>query len=128
MSERTCPVSDLITRIGDAIDSGKLAEPRSRRRAEDILALLQDVAWGRAAAGHLPAIESLAQKIADQGKTDASRRIGEMVRNDLDKHREVFTSHIETHQSFRARRANHSRTKSTVPSLHNRCYAFKRNF
>ena len=72
MSEKSCPVNDLIDRLRSAIDSGKLPDPRNRRRAEDILALLNDVAWGRAAAEHLPAILSLAQKIETQAKTDSA--------------------------------------------------------
>ena len=79
MPERTCPVSDLISRLASAIDSGRLSDPRSRRRAEDILALLKDVAWGRAAAEHLPAIESLAMKIEEQGKVKSSKSPGQMV-------------------------------------------------
>ena len=97
MSEKTCPVSDLIDSLSSTIDGGQLTDPRSRRRAEDILALLQDVAWGRAAAEHLPAIESLARKITTQGKVKSSIRTGQMVRSALDQHREIFTSHIDTH-------------------------------
>jgi NADPH-dependent glutamate synthase beta subunit-like oxidoreductase len=97
MPERTCPVSELISKLSSAIDSGHLSDPRSRRRAEDILALLQDVAWGRGAAEHLPAIESLALKIEDQGKVQSSKSTGKMVRETLEQHREIFTSHIDTH-------------------------------
>ncbi len=97
MPERTCPVSDLIARLSSAIDSGQLTDPRSRRRAEDILALLQDVAWGRGAAEHLPAIESLAAKLESHGKVQSSKSTGNLVRTALERHREVFTSHIETH-------------------------------
>ncbi|MDB4264906.1 4Fe-4S ferredoxin, partial [bacterium] len=97
MPERTCPVSDLISRLSSAIDSGQLTDPRSRRRAEDILALLQDVAWGRGAAEHLPAIESLATKLEDHGKIESSKSAGNMVRTALEQDREVFTSHIDTH-------------------------------
>jgi NADPH-dependent glutamate synthase beta subunit-like oxidoreductase len=97
MSEKTCPVSDLISRLSYAIESGQLTEPRSRRRAEDILALLNDVAWGRADTEHLPAMESLAQKIAKQGKTVSAKNAAMMVLAALTQHREVFTSHIDTH-------------------------------
>ena len=97
MPEKTCPVSDLIGRLGSAIDSGRLTDPRNRRRAEDTLALLHDVAWGRAAAEHLPAIESLARKIEEQGKAMSSKSAGKMVREALKEHREIFTSHIDTH-------------------------------
>ena len=97
MPEKTCPVSDLINRLSSAIDSGQLTDPRSRRRAEDTLALLNDVAWARADTEHLPAMESLAQKLAEQGKTELSKSIGKMVAQALTHHREVFTSHIDTH-------------------------------
>ena len=97
MPERTRPVSDLISRLSAAIDSGNLTDPRSRRRAEDILALLNDIAWGRADTEHLPAMESLTKKLAEQGKTESSKRIGMMVDKALADHREVFTSHIGTH-------------------------------
>ena len=97
MPEITCPVSDLIGSLGSAIEAGRLTDPRNRRRAEDILALLHDVAWGRAAAEHLPAIESLACKIEAQGKAASSKRAGKMVREALKAHREIFTSHIDTH-------------------------------
>ncbi|MBW2429353.1 MAG: 4Fe-4S ferredoxin, partial [Deltaproteobacteria bacterium] len=97
MSEKTCPVSDLISRLSFAVESGQLAEPRSRRRAEDILALLNDVAWGRADTQHLPAIESLARKIAEHGKTVSAKNAAKMALAALIQHREVFSSHIDTH-------------------------------
>jgi NADPH-dependent glutamate synthase beta subunit-like oxidoreductase/formate hydrogenlyase subunit 6/NADH:ubiquinone oxidoreductase subunit I len=97
MPAKTCPVSDLVSQLSAAIESGRLTDPKSRRRAEDILALLHDVAWGRAAAEHLPAIESLARKIAKQSKIASSKSTGKMVREVLAQHREVFTSHIDTH-------------------------------
>ena len=96
MPEKTCPVSNLISQLGSAIESGQLKDPRSRRRAEDILALLNDVAWGRADKEHLPAMASLAQKIAAAGKTESSKKAAEMVLETLDRQREVFTSHIST--------------------------------
>ncbi len=97
MSEKSCPVNDLIDRLHAAIEYGQLPDPRNRRRAEDILALLTDVAWGRAAAGHLPAIESLARKIEDQAKADTAIACGKEIRDSLGQHREVFISHIDTH-------------------------------
>ena len=50
-----------------------------------------------AAAEHLPAIESLAQKIEEQGKVKSSKSTGQIVCEALEQHREVFTSHIDTH-------------------------------
>jgi len=97
MAENKCPVSELIAEVGNAIDSGRLTDPRSRRRTEDILALLKDVAWGRADTEHLPAIETLAQKLEQQGKTKASIETGKRVASVLSQHREIFSSHIDTH-------------------------------
>jgi NADPH-dependent glutamate synthase beta subunit-like oxidoreductase len=97
MPGKFCPVSDLISRLSSAIESGQLTDPRSRRRAEDILALLHDVAWGRADTEHLPAMESLARKIAAEGKAESSKKAGGMVLETLAGQREVFTSHIVTH-------------------------------
>jgi len=97
MTEKRCPVSELINQLGAAIESGQFKEPRSRRRAEDILALLNDVAWGRADREHLPAMASLAQKIAAEGKTESSKKTAGMVLETLDRQREIFISHIDTH-------------------------------
>ncbi len=97
MPEITCPVTDIIGKLSAAIDSGGLKDPRSRRRAEDILALLNDVAWGRADTEHLPTMESLSRKLEEQGKAEPSKNAGKLVRTALAQHREVFISHIETH-------------------------------
>lgn len=98
MPEETCPVSDLIRRLSDAIDSGQLTNPRDRRRAEDVLRLLRDVAWGGAdKEEHMPAMASLAARLEHKGHTESSIRIGRIIGSTLNQHREVFTSHIETH-------------------------------
>jgi hypothetical protein len=76
MPETKCPVTDIIGKLRAAIDSGGLTDPRSRRRAEDILALLNDVAYGRADTEHLPTMESLARKLEEQGKTEPSKMPG----------------------------------------------------
>jgi NADPH-dependent glutamate synthase beta subunit-like oxidoreductase len=97
MPEKTCPVSDLINRLSADIDTGRLINPRDRRRAEDILHLLKDVAWGAADTEHMAAMEALAQKLERLGNTDSAIQIGKLVGSTLIQHREVFNSHIETH-------------------------------
>ncbi len=97
MPEDTCPVSDLISRLAEAIDSGQLVNPRDRRRAEDVLRLLRDVAWGGADKQHMPAMESLAARLEQKGHTQSSAEIGRLIVSNLNQHREVFTSHIDTH-------------------------------
>ncbi len=97
MSEDRCPVSELIGSLEDAIGSGRLINPRDRRRAEDVVRLLRDVAWGGADKKHVPAIQSLAAKLAQDGKTESATQIGNLIGSSLDQHLEIFTSHIETH-------------------------------
>ncbi len=97
MPENPCPVSDLIGRLATDIDSGRLTNPRDRRRAEDVLRLLRDVAWGGADRKHMPAMESLAAKMQQEGKTETAIQVGQMIGTTLMQHREVFSSHIETH-------------------------------
>ena len=97
MAEKTCPVRNLIDKLAAAVDSGRLANPRDRRRTEDVLRLLRDVAWGGADEQHLPAMESLAAKLEQEGKTESSTKVGMLVSSTLNQHREVFNSHIQTH-------------------------------
>ncbi len=102
MSDAVCPVNDTIVQLQAMIDAAHLVHPKSRRRAEDILALLNDVAWGRAGSSHLPAIQGLARELlsdaeAAAGDGDAARRAGRLVQEALTSHAETFQSHVETH-------------------------------
>ena len=92
-----CPVNDAITRLDGTIESGRIAHPRSRRIAEEILELLNDVAWGRGGSDHIPAIEHLAGELVENGDTSVAAEMGRQIQTDLDRHREVFVSHVETH-------------------------------
>jgi NADPH-dependent glutamate synthase beta subunit-like oxidoreductase len=97
MAENTCPVKNLIDNLAAAVESGRLANPRDRRRTEDVLRLLRDVAWGGADQQHMPAMISLAAKLKQEGQTEAATQIGHLIGSTLTRHREVFTSHIDTH-------------------------------
>jgi NADPH-dependent glutamate synthase beta subunit-like oxidoreductase/ferredoxin len=97
MSELTCPVNNTLNRLSDIIHSNGLKNPKSRRIAEEILELIDDIAWGRAGDEHLPAIESLAQELIEEGPSKSCVETGTMVKSDVAEHREVFLSHIETH-------------------------------
>ena len=97
MPEDTCPVSDLIDKLASAIDSGRLTNPRDIHRAEDVLRLLRDVALGGADKQHVPAMQSLAAKLALAGKTESATQIGNLIESSLNQHDEIFTSHIDTH-------------------------------
>ena len=92
-----CPVNDAVIRLDDTIASGRIAHPRSRRIAEEILELLNDVAWGRGGSDHIPAIEHLAGELVENGDTSVAAETGRLIQADLARYREVFVSHVETH-------------------------------
>jgi NADPH-dependent glutamate synthase beta subunit-like oxidoreductase len=97
MPDTTCPVNQALTRLQEAIESNTLTHPRSRRIAEEIADLLRDVAWGRAGSDHLSAIAALASTLAeDAGHADAAK-VAVELRASLAEHREVFQSHIGSH-------------------------------
>jgi NADPH-dependent glutamate synthase beta subunit-like oxidoreductase len=97
MSDNTCPVNNTIVRLAETIRSGRLIHPKNRRMAEEILKLLEDIAWGRAGDEHLPVIDSLSQELSDKGADKASKEIGKIISAVLSENREHFLSHIATH-------------------------------
>jgi hypothetical protein len=94
----SCPVNDSIAALTDKIHAGRLKHPRTRHIAEEICELLKDVAWGRAGSEHIPAIEALAVSLTtvDPGDGD-SRKIADDLMSVLSENREVFESHVKTH-------------------------------
>jgi NADPH-dependent glutamate synthase beta subunit-like oxidoreductase/ferredoxin len=97
MPEKPCPVNQTILGLGEAVASGRLSNPRSRRIAEEILDLLTDVAWGRAGGDHLGAIAALADELAYDQASAGAMTAAKSVLEALGQHREVFQSHIDTH-------------------------------
>ena len=92
-----CPVNDTLTRLDDALASGRITHPRSRRIGEEILELLNDVAWGRGGPEHIPAIEDLAETLIRNDDTPDAVETARRIQADLTRSREVFVSHVETH-------------------------------
>jgi len=97
MTEKTCPVAQLIQDLEQVLTSGQLHDAKNHRRSEEILALLNDVAWGRAGQEHLPAIRSLAAEMCQEGAADSGEATGQRVLDGLAGAEEVFQSHIDTH-------------------------------
>lgn len=97
MPETVCPVNSAIAEFKQTIESGQLSHPRCRRIAEDILQLLVDIAWGRAGQEHLSALESLTAELAGAPADDSALKSAAFIREILNKHHEVFDSHIKTH-------------------------------
>ena len=97
MSDITCPVSNTINKLEEIIRSAQLKSPKSRRIGEEILDLLNDVAWGRAGNEHIPAMKSLAQELIEAGIEDSCKKTGTLVSTVLSDHPECFKNHVETH-------------------------------
>ncbi|RTZ94859.1 MAG: 4Fe-4S ferredoxin [Deltaproteobacteria bacterium] len=97
MLEPKCPVMITINKLDKTISSGSLKDPKSRRIAEEILSLMRDIAWGSASSEHIPAIESLAQELIDEGSADACIDTGKLVSSVLSEHPECFLNHVESH-------------------------------
>ena len=93
---RRCPVNALSTELEGRIQSGQLIDPKSRRRTEKILSLIQDIACGNAGSEHIPTMESFAQKLIAEGPDDISRNTGSLIAQAISESREVFVSHLET--------------------------------
>jgi NADPH-dependent glutamate synthase beta subunit-like oxidoreductase len=97
MPETACPVNAAFTHLDGILKSDRMRTPKSRRIAEEILDLLADVAWGRAGGDHLGAIFSLADELACDKASPGAMAAAKSVQEALDEHREVFQSHIDTH-------------------------------
>jgi NADPH-dependent glutamate synthase beta subunit-like oxidoreductase len=97
MSDQTCVVYETFKNLSELIDSGRLTHPRLRRQAEDLLKLIKDISTGGAGAKHLPAMLKEVAAIAVEETEASAREVVRIVRDSLDSHKEVFASHIETH-------------------------------
>jgi putative selenate reductase YgfK subunit len=92
-----CPVNETIKGLEQSLESGALKDPRLRRIGEEILELMQDVAWGRAGREHVPAIKELAQTIMEDALDNQAKQVGQMVTSAVVEHEEIFNSHVQTH-------------------------------
>jgi NADPH-dependent glutamate synthase beta subunit-like oxidoreductase/ferredoxin len=97
MPDPTCPVNRTLIRLQEAVASNAIIPPRSRRIAEEIVDLLQDVAGGRAGADHMAALAALAETLAEDSSSAGALDAAAGLRAALSEHREVFHSHIATH-------------------------------
>ncbi|MEN8243987.1 MAG: FAD-dependent oxidoreductase [Thermodesulfobacteriota bacterium] len=97
MPEPTCPVTVAINQLDQTIQSGDLKNPKNRRRAEEILALIRDIAWGSASSDHVPAIKTLADKMLAQKMAKSCAETAKMVSVLVDEHAECLQSHVESH-------------------------------
>ncbi|MFO7784765.1 MAG: FAD-dependent oxidoreductase [Desulfatiglandales bacterium] len=97
MSEIQCPVRSTIDQIEQICQSNALVNPKSRRITEEILELLNDVAWGRAGEEHLPSIQALGEELAAHDPDPSCSRVARLVEAAVTTHHETFESHVQTH-------------------------------
>jgi NADPH-dependent glutamate synthase beta subunit-like oxidoreductase len=97
MSTIQCPVTQSIHFLDDTIKKGGLTHPKSRRIAEEIHSLLEDVAWGRAGDDHLPAVQALIRELLQDVNEPEGHRLGKHLHQTMQTHGEVFESHVRTH-------------------------------
>jgi NADPH-dependent glutamate synthase beta subunit-like oxidoreductase len=97
MSDQICAVHHTVTALAEMISTGQLKTPRNRRTAEEIQTLLEDIAWGNAGAEHLPAVDAKIQQLKSECADDACRKVADFIESALAQSREVFSSHIDTH-------------------------------
>jgi NADPH-dependent glutamate synthase beta subunit-like oxidoreductase/ferredoxin len=97
MSDQICAVHQTAARLTEIIDSGQLKTPRNRWTTEEIRTLIDDIAWGNAGAEHLPAVDAKVLQLKAECADDACRQVADFIESTISQNREVFTSHIETH-------------------------------
>ena len=97
MPKINCAVKNTIAQLEELIAAGSLPEPKSRRMAEEIVNLMQEISGGRGRETHIPAIESLAQILINEGKYKSCIEAGTFVISVIKEAGEVFFSHIKTH-------------------------------
>ncbi len=88
-------MANTIELLSGIISKKYLTIAKCTQWAEDILKLMNDIASGRAGPEHFPAIESLAQKLIEEGEDERCKETGRILASAFKKHREVFLSHIE---------------------------------
>jgi NADPH-dependent glutamate synthase beta subunit-like oxidoreductase len=96
MADKTCPVRKTIMYLSEQIGSGCLTDPKGRRISEQILHLTEEISEGAAGFDHLLAIDSLIEEYFYAKSPLQNQQTGMALKEILDKHREVFQSHIES--------------------------------
>lgn len=97
MSRKPCPVNDSVISLEGFIETGRFKHPKNRLMAEEVFELLEDLAWGRGGKQHVPAIESLLEKMKLLAVDNEAETAADSILSTLQKNREVFVSHATTH-------------------------------
>jgi len=97
MPETTiCPVAQTLRSLKETLQRHRITVPRAQQRAESLLELMEDVSRGRGGSEHFAAMESLTNLLLE-GEDEQGIRFGQIASEGLVHYREVYESHIETH-------------------------------
>lgn len=97
MNAGKCAVHSAIVQLKETLSTNRLVDPYCRRLAEEILVLMEDIAWGRAGDDHLSAIQELARELTGKQAEAGSVETGHFVLSAVQENAEIFSSHIKTH-------------------------------
>jgi NADPH-dependent glutamate synthase beta subunit-like oxidoreductase/ferredoxin len=89
-----CPVHHTIVLLKDTLRSGGITEPACIAKAEQILALLNEIAAGGASPENLPAVDALVEVLAESDRNGAGFETGRVLKKTLTRNRELFEDHI----------------------------------
>ncbi|ROQ90747.1 NAD(P)-binding protein [Desulfosoma caldarium] len=93
----SCPVNGSLRHFQELVAASAITTPRFRHVVEEILLLLEDIAWGRGGRDHLNALQELGETLRARGPDLPTVEAGRFLLDTLNEYQEVFVSHIETH-------------------------------
>ena len=102
MSDLICPVHESLERLNEALRTAVLSHPRSRRVAEELQILVQDIAMGRAGDRHLPSIDEHVKELRTVSEDAGGVQLADWLEDRLKNQLEVFESHICSHNCVTA--------------------------
>jgi len=97
MAENKCPVQSIVMEFSGLLDDKAIQEPKTRRIVEQILSLMDDISAGQAGGRHLEAVERLVAEFFENPENTHGVEIGKKLEKELNTNKEVFESHIQTH-------------------------------
>ncbi|MCP4673171.1 MAG: NAD(P)-binding protein, partial [Desulfobacula sp.] len=96
MAKEICVVRSTILYLSRCLESGKINDPKGRRISHHILLLLEEIAGGEAGTEHFSIIQSLIREYTYKKSPLPTIELGKYLTTQLETHKEVFLSHIET--------------------------------
>ncbi len=96
MTSSSCPVKKLFETISQ-IPPAQTTQSQCRKQIERLLGLLDGICNGKGQTGHLTIMNDLAELLVKEGANKVCADLGRVISSALEKHRDIFLSHIESH-------------------------------